>query len=198
MSTERESRHPACSQIVTKFSGLFGQYSEPYNFSTSKYTLYKCIRKTNLNLERFRVQKKGLALLFLSCSQLIFVIKFLTITLKKIIILTQGWEHRDWWMLYTTENLVWHQTWIKLNGFGELVAKLEMDEEWVFIEESQHCGGRGQVLRKHYNHQNQFHSSNKEGFEWKTARHYFMGFCWRYKKKVLKTYSWEERWWSAE
>lgn len=45
-------------------------------------------------------------------------------------------------MLHTPENPVWHQTWKKLNGFEELVVKLEMDEECFFIEES-HTGEEG-------------------------------------------------------
>lgn len=89
-------------------------------------------------------------------------------------------------MLHTTENLVWHQTWIKLNGFGESVAKLELDEEWVFIEEKPTLE-RGD--REHYYHQNQFRSGCKEGFEWKTAQHYFTGFFVKQTKKTLNTYS---------
>lgn len=97
--------------------------------------------------------KKSLALLLLSCSQLIFVMKFLTITLKKVKKVTENHytntrvrmlklvdapHHRKSGLASDLEKVEW---------FGELVAKLEMDEDWVFIEESQHWRGRGQVLR---------------------------------------------------
>lgn len=71
-----------------------------------------------------------------------FCYKISSNNLKKIIILIVASECSNWWMLHITENLVRCQTWIKLNGFGELVGKLETDEECFFIEESQHGGGK--------------------------------------------------------
>lgn len=119
------------------FSSVWTIFTILQFFHLKPHILYKCNKKKSQARTIQGLKKNSLTLLLLSCSQLIFVIQFLPITLEKIIIVTLVSESRNWWMLHTTENPVWHQTWIKLNGFGELVAKLERDEEWAFIEESQ-------------------------------------------------------------
>lgn len=58
MSTEHKSRHPACSQKVTKFSGLFEQYSESYNFSTQNTACKNELKKKKVQARMIQGLKK--------------------------------------------------------------------------------------------------------------------------------------------
>lgn len=97
------------SQKVTSFQVCFDNVknvtiSPPQN--THCKNVFKKKKKKS-KLERFRDQKKKvLPLSSWAVLQLFFVIKFLTITLKKIIILIVASEHRNWWMLHRESGLV--------------------------------------------------------------------------------------------
>lgn len=97
------------SQKVTSFQVCFDNVknvtiSPPQN--THCKNVLKKKKKVQARTMQGSKKKKVLPLSSWAVLQLFFVIKFLTITLKKIIILIVASEHRNWWMFHRESGLV--------------------------------------------------------------------------------------------